>query len=291
MKKIILTKGLPASGKDFWAEKIMSESPGQYKRVNKDMLRKMLDVSKWSGKNEQFILKIRNYIVEEALKAGKHAIVSDTNLHSKHKNEMQRIAARNNAIVEVKDFTDITPKVCIERDLKRSNSVGQKVIMGMYNKFIRTTDVMERKLDPLVFDEKIPYCFCSDLDGTLAHITDRSPYDGKLCASDLVNISVKMVLEQMQKDYEIIILSGRNGDSRPETEKWLKDNGIVYNHLYMREVGDSRKDTIVKKEMFDLYLKDKYNIVGIIDDRLRVNRMWVSLGLTVFDVNQNDVDF
>ena len=41
--KVILTVGLPASGKSTWAKEQVSQNPGQYKRVNKDDLRAMLD--------------------------------------------------------------------------------------------------------------------------------------------------------------------------------------------------------------------------------------------------------
>jgi len=56
MKKVILTKGLPASGKTTWAKKVLKDNPGAYKRINKDELRLMLDGGKWSHDNEKFIL-------------------------------------------------------------------------------------------------------------------------------------------------------------------------------------------------------------------------------------------
>jgi len=43
MKKVILTKGLPSSGKSTWAKALVDESPNSYKRINNDDLRKMLD--------------------------------------------------------------------------------------------------------------------------------------------------------------------------------------------------------------------------------------------------------
>ena len=43
MKKVILTRGLPGSGKSTWAKQMLDEKPGHYKRINKDDLRAMLD--------------------------------------------------------------------------------------------------------------------------------------------------------------------------------------------------------------------------------------------------------
>ena len=49
--KLIMTKGLPASGKSTWAKQYLDDNPGT-KRVNKDDLRAMLDNGKWSKRNE-----------------------------------------------------------------------------------------------------------------------------------------------------------------------------------------------------------------------------------------------
>ena len=38
MKKVIITKGLPGSGKSTWAKKLIDKNPNQYKRINKDDL-------------------------------------------------------------------------------------------------------------------------------------------------------------------------------------------------------------------------------------------------------------
>lgn len=52
----------------------------------------------------------------------------------------------------------------------------------------------------------------------------------------------------------------------------------------MRVAGDNRPDTIVKYEMFQK-IKDKYNIVGVFDDRECVVEMWRAVGLTCFQVD------
>ena len=39
MQKVILLKGLPASGKSTWAKAVVEQGKGQYKRINKDDLR------------------------------------------------------------------------------------------------------------------------------------------------------------------------------------------------------------------------------------------------------------
>ncbi len=89
MKKVIILKGLPASGKSTWAKQRLAAEPGAYKRINKDELRAMLDDSHWSKGNERFVLRLRDHLIVAALEDGKHVIVDDTNLHPKHEQQIR----------------------------------------------------------------------------------------------------------------------------------------------------------------------------------------------------------
>lgn len=119
MQKVILTKGLPASGKTTWAMDMVTKSSGHFKRVNKDDLRAMMDGSHWSKDNEKFVLDVRDFIIVRALLDGHSVIVDDTNLASKHHDRIKQIVdTHNNAILpklkhpvvfEVKDFKKENP--------------------------------------------------------------------------------------------------------------------------------------------------------------------------------------
>ena len=61
-----------------------------------------------------------------------------------------------------------------------------------------------------------------------------------------------------------------------------------YDALFMRAEGDSRRDSIVKQEIFDTDVRDRWRVVGVFDDRQQVVRMWRGLGLTVFQVAEGD---
>jgi predicted kinase len=283
MKILYMTIGLPGCGKTTLAKEMQEKNPGLV-RVNKDDLRAMMHASVWSGKNEKQVLRMRDQIIRDTLSSGNSVIVDDTNLAPKHEAALKVLAGVNGAEFKILDMRDVAPEVCIERDLKRPNSVGAKVIWDMYHQFINPAKSVERKLDPVVYNERLPYCAIFDLDGTIAHIVDRSPYDGKSCASDEVNASIAYLLwrlaDQEYDELKIIILSGRNGDSRPETEQWLKSHGIFYHELHMRKAGDNRKDSIVKEEIFNEFIKDIYNVFFIVDDRKQMVDLWRSLGIT-----------
>jgi predicted kinase len=283
MKQVILTKGLPASGKSTWAKKLIDKNPGMYKRVNKDDIRDMLDNNKWSKSNEKFVLTIRDSIILSALEDGKHVIVDDTNLHPKHELNIKKLV-KGKANVVVEDFTIVSPKTCIKRDLKRHNSVGSDVIMNMYDQFI--------KPEPVVYvgDKSLPPAVIIDIDGTLADMGDRKPFDWEQVGEDKLNFPVWDLLEST--DNEIILLSGRDSICRAETIKWLNEHSVVYDKLYMRAENDNRKDTIIKKELFDIHVRDNYNVVAVVDDRPSVCRMWRDeVGLFVFQVGNPHKEF
>lgn len=283
MKKVILTKGLPASGKSTWALEQIDKNPGMYKRVNKDDLRAMLDNSKWSKSNEKMILTVRDNIILSALEDGKHVIVDDTNLHLKHETHIRELV-KGKAKVEIKDFTGISLNECIKRDSKRINSVGRKVIQNMYNSFLKPEPVIYERISNL------PSAIICDIDGTIALMDGRSPFDWTEVGKDKINVPVYKVLHHFHNTgYAIMMLSGRDSVCRDETIKWLDDNNVPFDYLFMRKEGDNRKDTIVKKELFDEHIRNKYNVEFTLDDRNCVVEMWRNeIGLTVFQVAEGN---
>jgi hypothetical protein len=57
----------------------------------------------------------------------------------------------------------------------------------------------------------------------------------------------------------------------------------------MRAENDGRKDSIVKKELFEQHIVGKYYIDLVIDDRNQVVEMWrKDLGLTCLQVDYGD---
>ena len=137
-------------------------------------------------------------------------------------------------------------------------------------------------------------CFVFDIDGTIAnHIGLRSPYDESKVYDDTVIESVAKVLKQLSKKYRIIFLSGRTKGCQLDTHRWIRDklkySGPIY--LYMREIGDKRKDDIIKWELYNTYVFPKYNVIGVFDDRLQVCRMLYKNNVFVFNVNQGLREF
>ncbi len=281
-KRCILLRGLPASGKSTWAKKQVDDNPGKYKRISKDDLRLMLDNDKWSKSNEKFILKARDTLILLALQEGYHLLIDDTNLHPKHEATIRELV-KGQAIVEVKDFTDVDVETCIERDRHRPNYVGEQVIRKMYNDFLRP------KHPTVAHNDALPDAILCDIDGTLALLNDRSPYNAAECENDFVNEPVSnIVATYYNNGHTIILASGRSEEHREQTERWLDKHAIRYHFLFMRPVKDSRQDAIIKREIYEQQIEGKYNIKFVLDDREQVVKLWRSLGLTCLQVAEGD---
>lgn len=282
MKKVLILQGLPASGKSSFAKELLLANPGRWVRTNKDLLRQMAHASYWSKGNEKFIRKLRDTTILMALEAGKHVVIDDTNFGSNIDRITELVKGKARVIVN-DSFLKVPVEECIRRDLLRPNSVGKDVIMKMYNQFVRSQVTPQ-----IVYNPDLPDAIIADMDGTLAIMGDRNPFDVSRCDLDLPNHPVLETVQKWQDSKTIIIMSGRTDDGKEKTEAWLHKYGVKYQHIYMRKTGDMRKDSIIKQELYENFVKDKYNISFILDDRNQVVDMWRGLGLTVFQVAEGD---
>ena len=106
------------------------------------------------------------------------------------------------------------------------------------------------KLNP-----RLPDCVIFDIDGTLSHMTDRSPYEWARVFEDVEDKSTVAILNYLNMN-----------EDRPDV--------VIC-------------DWVIKEEMWR-DLATRYNIVGMFDDRLQVVRRARALGLKVFNVEYNN---
>ena len=98
-----------------------------------------------------------------------------------------------------------------------------------------------------------------DIDGTIANVNHRRQFVATKpknwaawnagMANDTVYEDIRWLLDTFKTSCQIILCSGRSDDTRLVTERWLEDNDIYYNQLFMRRAGDYRQDSIVKVEL------------------------------------------
>lgn len=297
-RNVILNIGIPASGKTTWSKEQVANNPS-WMRIGRDDFRFMLkDQPILEHKGEKLL---NTLIIESARKillGGFDLIIDNTHVKQSYINE---------TVAALTDLADIsfnvfnTPlEVCLERDIIREKSVGEEVIRRMH----KDLQVLLKNFDPTpiprkmricldyskAWNEELPLAIISDIDGTLAHMNGkRGPFDWSKVGVDDVDLPMKIVLDAHYNDMsQIIIVSGRDGSCRQETEQWLDDNFIRYDELYMRPAGDFRKDSLIKKEIFENEIQGKYNVIMVYDDRDQVVDLWRSLGLKCAQVEKGE---
>jgi predicted kinase len=297
MPRLIITRGLPASGKTTFARKLQ---PGVV-RVNRDDIRRMLHgerlFTQWS---EGQVTAVQRSAVETLLRARADVCVDDTNLRARTVREWAELAARFGATFEVHDFTDVPVDECVRRDADRPESerVGEDAIRRMHAHFLagRSLPLPVPHVSPgasaaiYTPPPEAPKIVLVDIDGTVALMGDRSPYDMTRVGEDLPHDAVIAAVRAMHAaGHGIVYCTGRDESARPDTEAWLDRHvGVPYEALYMRALDDTRLDSVVKREIFERKVRDNYHVVGVFDDRMQVVRMWRELGLTVFQVAEGD---
>lgn len=276
--KLTILKGLPASGKSTLAEEIIRSS-GNTVRINKDLLRKMLHFDKFTWQNEQITREMSRSLAQILLGTDRNVIIDDTNLNPGTLQSWKDLGKGVNAKIEVINV-DTPWQECVLRDAKRENSVGASVIKNM-------------ALQYGMFDGG-KYVLC-DIDGTIADCRHRQHHvrdgkrDWKSFFADMDKDTVKgdvrkILIDLYNQMYTIIFVSARPEEYRETTLKWLEENNLSFAFtLLMRANGDTREDSIVKKEILDRYFPDKSKIHKVLDDRPQVIRMWRENGLDVLD--------
>lgn len=307
---LIITRGLPGSGKSTKALEWVGQDPEKRARVNRDELRMAL-WGKYTGltfKQEQALSHVQRAAVKSLLEGGKSVVVDDTNLRLRYSRPWADLAHEMGAGFLVIDV-DTPAEECVARDKARAEaggrSVGAAVILGMAQRFAGW-----QKLEVTRSEEKEPkgkdfipspwsptdgleWAWLFDLDGTLAHNDGHRGWFGEeelKVGADTPHPEVVAVAKALaERGDRIVFMSGRTDRCRRETQGWISEHVGVHSdedNLFMREQGDRRPDNVVKDELFRKHVEGRWNVRGVFDDRPQVVRMWRLKGLPVFDVNK-----
>ena len=292
MSRLIILQGVPAAGKSTWAREFI-KGKKDWVIVNRDSIRDGRG-DYWIPEQEEYISDLEEYHVTRALERGLNVIIDATNLNPKTIAKWKQVAKQFSIEPEWIEFT-ITYQEAIERDSKRERPVGKGVIRDFFNKYY--PDMICSMSDERIIkmpQNELPYAVICDIDGTVALRNNRSPFDySKVCEDTFDPRMLEVLYTFIESGVKIIFVTGREDvdNCRELTIKWL-DKNIAYSEsgwdLIMRSKGDHRSDTEVKKEIYDKYIKDKYNILCVFEDRDKVVKMWRDEGLLCNQVYYGD---
>lgn len=298
MGKLIILRGVPASGKSTWAAKWVGEDDNRI-RVSRDGIR-LAAFCQLRDVDEMAVTRLQNVLLEDAMSENYDIVLDNTNLVARYVKIVLRIAKKHGYEVEFKDF-EVSIAEALDRDYQRYSKVGPDVIYNYFDRFVQGSklppiptidDDVESKFTTYVPNKDLPTAYIFDIDGTLAHINPENPrdvYDASRAKEDLLDEAVFNILDMIVwSGVEVILMSGRVEAHREETEEWLEDKLIGYADLHMRAYGDMRKDSIVKHELFYEHVANNYNVLGVFDDRKQVVDMWREIGLKCFQVQDGD---
>ena len=291
---IIMLQGPPACGKSTWAKEYVKDYPETI-IISRDNIRESTGTY-WVEKRENLITSIEENMIRESLINNFQIIIDATNLNEKTINKWKNIALELHKTMLTKTFILPYDKA-LENDSKRGKigekMVGYKVIKRFYRQYfpelLNESQIQTYNNPYIDIDCNKQNAIIIDIDGTIAHMNGRSPYDYSKVNTDILDSALHYFLKQLPNDIHIIFVSGRmaNNECLNKTYTWLNNFFTEY-VLYMRRDKDFRSDDIVKEEIYHNFIEPKYNIIAVIDDRDKVVKMWRKLGLLTFQINEGN---
>lgn len=310
MTELVVTRGIPASGKTTWARAWVDEDPAARVRVSRDDLRAQLFgavdaryaayfADPALGDRERAVTRAEDALVQGMLRAGRSVVVDATHVKSSYVRRWRDLAAKFGAEFRA-EVLDPGLDECLARDARRQWPVGERVVRDMHQRLrssLRAEELEggaaevapppeDRVYEPAA---GLPFAWIFDVDGTLALMNGRGPYDTGRYHEDLPCEPVVALANALHAwGHAVVVMSGRDEEFRPQTEEWLTEHGVPWEALHMRPRGDRRNDRVVKAELFWEHVAPRWHVLGSVDDRDRVVEGWRAMGLTCLQAAPGD---
>lgn len=295
--QILILIGAPGSGKSTFS-KYFIRTEENWMRLCRDDFRMMhFTYSNLSPREESLITDMQDASIEALLKKRCNVLIDATHCRDEYLNHY---IERFNHLADISfKMFEVDAKVIAERCDKRNKESGKFISTSVQRKYLKELEDLKKTFDfslrpkidnrerSVKQDISLPKAIICDLDGTLALMDDRNPFDATHADKDDLNEPVANTLKVFAKEgYQILLVSGREDRFREPTISFLNQYDIPYHQLWMRPSKDFRKDSIVKREIFDAEIAGKYYIEFVLDDRDQVVEMWrKELKLPCFQVN------
>lgn len=283
---ITVLRGMAGSGKSTWAR-----TQTDALIVSRDDIRNNLRGTtdkKWrfDQKLEDIVTRIEEAAVRAALDAGLDVIVDAMHLRKRYAEKWLYFYPGANVGFK---FFDVSLEDAIER---RGGDIPLSVLKAQHKRAqsAKTHRLVRPDATPVVQDTSLPCAVIFDIDGTLALMGERNPYDLSRVFEDAVNQPIaylKSLIEDAET-HHIIVVSGRSEEAREATEDWFDWHFGSVPELHMRGAGDNRPDYIIKREILEAHILPRYQVDMVFDDRNSVVAMWRDAGLTCLQVAEGN---
>lgn len=307
MIEVILTVGVPGSRKSTWAKEFVAKDPANWMRINNDDFRKMANGCINNKKHDEVIRQTRLAMITAAATKKLNLVIDNLNLNKTAWSDTVEAVRLANVDAKVYEKIFFVPlEQALEDNAKRIGParLDDKIIKQWWK--ISGGEKLEKRTPkeeilivnkglatkPFVQDESLPACAIFDLDGTMAIISHRSPYDASKCDADIPNTHVVNFAKLLHNNnYKIFFFSGREDKHKTMTEEWLnKHFGKSYS-LHMRESENFEKDVHLKDRLFKTHVLNKFNCKAWVDDRLQIVKYVHEMGLPLFRVGDPQATF
>lgn len=142
MSNLIVTVGIPCSGKSTWAAKQQSERPDKVRVVTRDDIRAMCG-SRFEDDDEKVVADIRDSMIAHWLNAGFDVICADTNISTKVQNRLRSVAHGCRSSMVIERF-DVGLELALSRNGQRWANGDRKVpdsaIIQMYEQLMKNKE-------------------------------------------------------------------------------------------------------------------------------------------------------
>lgn len=305
-QELILTRGLPGSGKTTHALAWLAEDPANRVRVNRDDIRDRIYGPNYvkNQDREQRVTHYQGVDLEEALKAGKSAIVDDTNLNLKSVSNLKKIGDAHGA-----KFSTLDLPVSVEEAIRRNNArdrvVPEDEIRRMHNRYLGPNGEFQHidgtyPVKPFRAPQQRTHAVGFDMDGSLADTRTVNRYlDMVSPKSKSKNFDafhrnslfvppnwqvLQMLTDVHKAGMKVIITTARSEIYREVTQLWLDRLNVPYDNIFMRARSDVRPDYKIKIDLLKNQILPYYDVVRFVDDNPQAVQAWKDNNIRVTEV-------
>lgn len=321
--KLILTHGLPGSGKSTWAIPYAQEH--EILRLNRDELRIKIGGARYSAgaqdrKTEGRVSAEIMKSVKNELAHGRSVLVDDTHMNSRTIAKWVTIAQAYGATLEHVYF-DVTLEEALANNARRERQVPEKVIRRMAEgafshdgktllryavsqangtvSYLRDMSAPVEQALVAYNATKTPqskHAVIFDMDGTLVDmrmLSDRylsenqrnfHRFHGKSVDVPANDDVLQLAWECEEQGLDVVVVTARTSDYYEQTRTWLEKHDVPVRYLAMRGAQDFRPDYEVKSDIYEEIVGRGWEVAFSVDDNPNVIRLWETLGLNVVRV-------